>query len=157
MSFDLSTLDRPFVEPGVNLDASLPEGMTPAEFVELKARLHERLVKELDPNRLSGLPQDEIEQRVRPVIGKAESRSSSRVPHPILWMMSGPCGRPWSETRPIWGPVLSPEVKMSPGCHPAAVAGIGSAAPLRVSQTRRLGTRRWSMFGSGRSRPQLCG
>ncbi len=49
-SFDIGTLDRPFVEPGVNLEASLPEGMTPVEFIELKARLHERLVKELDPN-----------------------------------------------------------------------------------------------------------
>src|SRR5437870_2900859 len=81
MSFDLSTLDRPFVEPGASLEASLPEGMTPSEFVELKARLHERLVKELDPNRLSGLSQDEIEQRVRPVIGRAlEEESLSLSP-----------------------------------------------------------------------------
>jgi pilus assembly protein CpaF len=81
MSFDLSTLDRPFVEPGASLEASLPEGMTPGEFVELKARLHERLVKELDPNRLSGLSQDEIEQRVRPVIGRAlEEESLSLSP-----------------------------------------------------------------------------
>ena len=55
MSFDLGTLDRPFAEPGANLEASLPEGMSPAEFIELKARLHERLVKELDPGSMSGL------------------------------------------------------------------------------------------------------
>jgi pilus assembly protein CpaF len=70
-AFDLPTLDRPFVEPGASLEASLPEGMTPVEFVELKSRLHERLVKELDPNQLSGLARDEIERRARPLIGKA--------------------------------------------------------------------------------------
>jgi pilus assembly protein CpaF len=71
MSFDLSTLDRPFTEPGASLEASLPEGMTAAEFVELKARLHERLVKELEPGSLSGLARDEIDRRMRPLIGKA--------------------------------------------------------------------------------------
>jgi pilus assembly protein CpaF len=71
MSFDLGTLDRPFTEPGANLEASLPEGMTPGEFVELKARLHERLVKELEPGSLSGLARDEIDRRMRPLIGKA--------------------------------------------------------------------------------------
>ncbi len=81
MSFDLSTLDRPFVEPGASLEASLPEGMTPVEFVELKARLHERLVKELDPGSLSGLSRDEIDRRVRPLIGKAmEAESLSLSP-----------------------------------------------------------------------------
>ena len=65
MSFDLGTLDRPFTEPSVNLEASLPEGMTPEEFVELKARLHERLVKEMDPGSLSGLSRDEIDRRFR--------------------------------------------------------------------------------------------
>src|SRR5687768_13758177 len=69
MSFDMSTLDRPFAE--TSLEASLPEGMTPVEFIELKSRLHERLVKELDPGSLSGLEQAEIERRVRPLVGKA--------------------------------------------------------------------------------------
>jgi pilus assembly protein CpaF len=71
MSFDFSTLDRPFTEPGASLEASLPEGMTASEYVELKARLHERLVKEMDPNGLSGLTRDEIDRRVRPLIGRA--------------------------------------------------------------------------------------
>jgi pilus assembly protein CpaF len=77
MSFDLSTLDRPFSEPGANLEASLPEGMTAAEFVELKARLHERLVKDLDPGSLSGLSRDEIDRRVRPMIGRAMEEEES--------------------------------------------------------------------------------
>src|SRR5688572_9477758 len=76
MSFDSPTLDRPFVEPGASLEASLPEGMTPDEFVELKSRLHERLVKELEPSGLSGLATDEIERRVRPLIGKAMEEES---------------------------------------------------------------------------------
>src|ERR1051326_5077994 len=76
MSFDLSTLDRPFVEPGASLEASLPEGMTPEEFIELKARLHERLVKELEPGSLAGLERSEIERRVRPLVGKAMEEES---------------------------------------------------------------------------------
>jgi pilus assembly protein CpaF len=69
MSFDMSTLDRPFAE--ASLEASLPEGMTPVEYIELKARLHERLVKELDPGSISGLEHAEVERRVRPLVTKA--------------------------------------------------------------------------------------
>src|SRR5437868_3642816 len=78
MSFDFSTLDRPFTEPGASLEASLPEGMTAGEYVELKARLHERLVKEMDPNGLTGLTRDEIDRRVAP-LGRRIDESSPMV------------------------------------------------------------------------------